>query len=176
MGASEEHAPVDLFTFVDLYDRVLDTLSHLLGKGEAFAAERGIAADEWLGWRLADDMHPLRFQAMVVVTFTRLWTARVAGLPDPVAADQALDMAGFRAAIADAKAHLAALTRDQFAGRDALPLSFQITDTLRPTIPAAQWLSVFATTNVYFHLSMVYAILRTNGAPLGKIDFFAGRL
>lgn len=63
---------VDLFTFVDLYDRVLDTLSHLLDKGEAFAAERGLSADQWLDWRLADDMHPLRFQAMVVVNFTRL--------------------------------------------------------------------------------------------------------
>lgn len=43
-------------------------------------------------------------------------------------------------------------------------------------MPAAQWLSVFATTNIYFHLSMVYAILRSNGTPLGKSDFFAGRL
>ena len=167
---------VDLFTFVDLYDRVLDTLSHLLDKGEAFAAERGLSADQWLDWRLADDMHPLRFQAMVVVNFTRLWTARVADLPEPTPADQSLDLAGFRAALTDARAQLAALTRDQFAGRDTVPLTFQITDTLRPTMPAAQWLSVFATTNIYFHLSMVYAILRSNGAPLGKIDFFAGRL
>ena len=167
---------VDLFTFVDLYDRVLDTLSHLLDKGEAFAAERGLSADQWLDWRLADDMHPLRFQAMVVVNFTRLWTARVADLPEPAPADQSLDLAGFRAALTDARAQLAALTRDQFAGRDTVPLTFQITETQRPTMPAAQWLSVFATTNIYFHLSMVYAILRSNGAPLGKIDFFAGRL
>lgn len=167
---------IDLFTFIGIYDRALDSLSHLLDKGEAFAAEGGIAADQWLEWRLTDDMHPLRFQAMVVVNFTRLWTARVAGLPEPAPADRSLDLAGFRVAIADAKAHLAALDRDGFADRDPVPLTFQITDTLRPTMPAGQWLSAFATPNIYFHLSMTYAILRTKGVPLGKIDFFAGRL
>ena len=43
-------------------------------------------------------------------------------------------------------------------------------------MPASQWLSVFATTNIYFHLSMAYAILRMKGVPIGKIDLFAGRL
>ena len=45
---------------------------------------------------------------------------------------------------------------------------------MEPTLPAGQWLSVFATTNIYFHLSMAYAILRMKGVPIGKIDLFAG--
>lgn len=168
--------PIDLYTFVELYDRTLGSLAHLLDKGEAFAAEQGVSTDEMLDWRLIDDMHPLRFQIVVVVNFTRRWTARVAGLPEPDAVEQTVDLAGFRAAIAEARAYLVRLAREQFAGRDDMPLTFQITDTLEPTMPAGQWLSVFATTNVYFHLSMVYAILRMKGAPIGKIDLFAGRL
>ena len=39
-----------------------------------------------------------------------------------------------------------------------------------------QWIAGFATTNFYFHLSMVYAILRSRGVPLGKRDLFAGGL
>jgi len=35
---------------------------------------------------------------------------------------------------------------------------------------------VFATTNIYFHLSIAYAILRANGVPIGKADLFAGRI
>jgi len=167
---------VSLFTFVDLYDRLLGSLSHLLDKGEAFAGEHGISTDEMLDWRLVEDMHPLRFQAAVVVNFTRSWTARVAGHDVPHNMDQTTDLAGFRAAIADAKAHLAALTPEHFEGRDAVPLTVQITDTMEPTFPAGQWLSVFASTNIYFHLSMVYAILRLKGVPIGKIDLFAGRL
>ena len=85
-------------------------------------------------------------------------------------------MIGLRAAIAESRAHLATLAPDDFAGRDDLPLTFQITETMTPTLPAGQWLSVFASTNIYFHLSMVYAILRMKSVPIGKIDFFAGRI
>ena len=32
-------------------------------------------------------------------------------------------------------------------------------------MPAAQWLAVFATTNIYFHLSTLYGIFRAKGVP-----------
>ena len=47
---------------------------------------------------------------------------------------------------------------------------------MAPTLPAAQWLTVFAATNVHFHVSMAYAILRANGVPLGKADMFIAGL
>ena len=44
---------------------------------------------------------------------------------------------------------------------------------MEPTLPAARWLTVFvAATNLYFHLTTAYDILRARGAPLGKIDMF----
>jgi hypothetical protein len=43
-------------------------------------------------------------------------------------------------------------------------------------LPPSQWISVFATTNIYFHLSTAYGILRSKGTPIGKIDLFAGGL
>lgn len=168
---------ITLYTYVNLYDRLLTSLSHLLDKGEAFARDKGVSTDEMLDWRLIGDMHPLRFQASVVINFTRSWTARVAGHEAPQGLDQATaDLPALRAGIADAKAHLAALTPEHFEGRDDVPLTVQITDTLSPTFPAGQWLSVFASTNIYFHLSMAYAILRMKGVPIGKIDLFAGQL
>jgi hypothetical protein len=168
--------PVTLHTYVDLYDRTLTALAHLLDKGEAFAAAHDIATDDMLDWRLIDDMHPLRFQAGVVINFTRSWTARVVGQEAPANIDPASDLAGLRAGITDARAHLAALTPADFEGRDDVPLTVKITDTIEPTFPAGHWLTVFASTNIYFHLSMVYAILRMKGVPIGKIDLFAGRL
>jgi hypothetical protein len=169
--------PVTLYTYVDLYDRILGSLSHLLDKGEAFAKENNISTDDMLEWRLIGDMHPLRFQIAVVVNFTRGWTARVAGQDVPANIDQAqTNWAGLRAGIANTQAHLAALKPEHFEGRDDVPLTVKITDTLEPTFPAGQWLTVFSSTQVYFHLSMVYAILRMKGVPIGKIDLFAGRL
>lgn len=165
-----------LFGFVDLYRRQLDGAAHLLNKATEFAAANGISEQDMLGWRLAEDMHPLAFQLMVVVNFSRSWTARVVDVPLPEPITVECDVAGFHTAIADAKAFLATLNEAQFAGRDDVPLTVQITDTMEPTMPAGQWLSGFATTNIYFHLSMAYAILRMKGVPIGKIDLFAGGL
>jgi hypothetical protein len=163
--------PVNLYTFVDLYTRVLDTAAHILAKGADHTRATGVSETEMLDWRLIDDMNPLRFQLMVVCNFPRQWPARVAGLPLPEAVDADLDLAGFRAAIAEAKRYLAAITPEQFARGEETPLTVDI-GAIQPTLPAGRWLTVFSTTNVYFHLSMAYAILRAHGVPIGKIDLF----
>ena len=167
---------VNLFSFVGMYSKALDTAAHLLGKGVEHAAATGVSEADMLEWRLIDDMAPLAFQLMVVTNFTRLWPARAAGLPLPneVAAD--LSVAQFRAAIADAKAYLSALTPDQFAGRDEAPLTVSLGTSMEPTLPAGQWITGFATTNIFFHLSTAYAILRSRGVQIGKPDLFPSGL
>ncbi|TAJ70473.1 MAG: DUF1993 domain-containing protein [Phenylobacterium sp.] len=166
---------VCLFTFVDLYSKGLGTLDHLLTKGAEFARSRGGSEADILDWRLIDDMNPLRFQAMVVINFAKQWPARAAGLSVPEAIAEDLDLAGFKAAIAEAKAYLASLKAEQFEGRDQAPITFNL-GQFEPTLPAGQWLSSFATTNFYFHLSTAYGILRHKGVQIGKPDLFAGGL
>lgn len=167
---------VSLFTFVDLYAKALTTVDHVLAKGAEHAAGQGATPAEMLEWRLVDDMQPLRFQAFVVINFAKQWTARAIGAEVPADIPGDLDLAGLRAAIAEARAHLAGLTPERFAGRDDVPLQVTLGNGLAPELPAGQWLTGFATTNIYFHLSMAYAILRARGAPLGKVDLFAGGL
>lgn len=167
---------VSLYTFIDLYSRALATADHILAKGVEHAAAKGVSEADMLDWRLIEDMQPLRFQLMVVCNFTRLWPARVAGLPLPAEVSDDLTVAGFKAALADAKTYLATLTPQQFEGRDEVPLTVTIGNGMSPTLPSGQWLTVFATTNLYFHLSTAYGILRAHGVPIGKVDLFAGGL
>lgn len=167
---------VSLFTFVDLYRRHMVAAAHLLDRGAEHAAGLGITEAQMLGWRLADDMHPLGFQIAVVVNFPRTWTARVAGIEPPEAVSADLDVAGFKAALTEAIAWMEQLKSEQFEGRDDVPLTFEIMPGMAPTFSAGHWLSVFATTNVYFHITAAYAILRANGVPLGKRDIFAAGL
>jgi hypothetical protein len=167
---------VSLFTFVDLFTRQLVTLDHLLTKGAEHANKSGATEAQMLQWRLIEDMQPLAFQVTVVCNFTRQWPARVAGLDVPADIGADLDLAGYRAAIAEAKAYLAALKPAQFAGRDDVALEVEIGNGMKPTLPASQWLTVFATTNIYFHLSTAYGILRAKGVQIGKIDMFASGL
>ena len=161
---------VDLFSFVALFDRQLVAAGHLIDKGGAYA---GSAI---LDWRLVEDMQPLRFQLRVLANFSRSWPARVIGIEPPADISDDLDLPGFHAALADARVWLAGLTREQFAGRDDVPLTVMLGNGLEPTLTAGHWLTGFAATNLYFHLSMVYAILRAKGVPLGKADLFAGAL
>ena len=158
---------VSLFSFVRMFDQQLVTAGHLLDKGEAAAGE------EFLDWRLVEDMHPLRFQVRILVNFARNWPARVIGQEPPAEIGDDLDLAGFRAALADARALLAALTPEQFTGRDDVPLTVTLGTGLAPTLPSGQWLTGFATINLYFHLSMIYAILRARGVAICKTDLFA---
>lgn len=166
---------VSLFSFVDMYSKALTTLDHILTKGAEFAAAKGVSEADMLEWRLVEDMNPLRFQAFVVINFSKTWTARAAGLPDPAEIAPDLDFAGLKAAIAEAKATLAALKPEQFAGRDEVLLKRPL-GPMEPEMPMGQWVTGFATTNVYFHLSMAYAILRARGVAIGKVDLFAGGL
>ena len=169
--------PITLHSFIDIYTRALDTGTHLIAKAEGFAAENGVTEADMLGWRLADDMNPLSFQISVVADFTAGWAARAAALPVPDRIDwTTADLAALKAAIAASRASVGAITAEQLAGRDDQPLTVQITDTIEPTLPVERWIASFATTNVHFHLSMIYAILRANGVPLGKIDMFPAGL
>ncbi len=86
------------------------------------------------------------------------------------------EVAGFQAALADAETCLAAIAPAQFAGRDDVLLTVTLGAEMSPTLPAAQWLTVFAATNLYFHLSTDYGILRSKGVGIGKVDLFAGGL
>jgi hypothetical protein len=167
---------VSAFTFVDLYSRALATASHLLNKGVEHARATGVDEAQMLDWRLIGDMQPLSFQLMVVVNFSRSWPARFAGLEVPPEIGMDLDVAGFQAAIKDAQAWLAMRTPAEFEGRDELALQFEIGTGMKPTLPAERWLTVFATTNFFFHLSTAYGILRAHGVQIGKPDLFAGGL
>ena len=161
-----------LFTYVDTYIRILVAADHLLTKGVEAAGRLGVGEQEMLDWRLIDDMQPLRFQITVICNFSRQWPARAIGisLPDPI--EDRLDVAGFRLAIAAARTFLASLQAVQFEGRDDVVIRYAVSPELEADLPVARWMSVFATTNMFFHLSTAYAILRHHGARIGKADLF----
>jgi hypothetical protein len=166
---------VNLYTFVGMYTRGLGTLAHLLAKGEAFAQEKGIAPDEILQWRLIEDMNPLSFQVRTVVNFARQWPARAIGAELPADVPETADLAGLKAAIAEAQTYLADLKPEAFEGRGDRSLTVNLGQA-EFTLSVDQWITGFATTNFYFHLSTAYDILRARGVQIGKRDLFAGGL
>ena len=137
---------VELFTFVGLYARGLDTLANILTKGTEHAAAMGVPEADVLSWRLAEDMFPLRRQAQIVCNFAKQWPARAAGLTVPPSLEGESTFSELKAAILDAKAYLSELKPEQFEGRDNVPFTLDLGE-LKPTLPMGQWVSGFATTN-----------------------------
>ncbi len=166
---------VGLHSFVDLFDQRLDSALHLLAKARDHAAAQGVDEHQLLDWRLADDMYPLWRQLQIVSNLAQLWAARAADVPPPPASEGEQGFDALIAAARAAKAFVAQLDPAAFVGRDDVSLTVDI-GPLTPTMPLGRWLSGFATTNILFHLSMTYAILRANGVELSKVDLFAGRL
>lgn len=166
---------VDLFSFVGIYGRGLETLAHILTLGGDYATTNMVTSDEMLEWRLADDMFPLWRQAQIVCNFAQQWPARAAGVPVPDAHEGTPDLPTLISSIRDAQAYIGTLRPEQFVDRDDVLLTLDI-GVMQPTMPLGQWIVGFATTNFYFHSAVAYSILRSRGVALGKPDFFAGGL
>lgn len=155
--------------------QILGAVDGLLGKAEAFCAERGMAESELIDARLAPDMLPFGYQvkscaahSVGAIEGTR------AGSFSPDRAQWPTDFAGLHAVVRDATAKLEAIDR---AGLDALvdaDTAF-VKGELNLPFTSADFLLSFSQPNFYFHATTAYAILRAQGVKLGKLDFI-GRL
>ncbi len=155
---------------VPVFTSMLGTLSTLLDKGEAFAAERKIAKETLLGWRLAPDMFPLTRQVQLASDFAKGTSARLAGAEVPKYADDEQSFDELRARIAKTKAFLAGLRSADFDGAEDRDIVLTVAGAeLR--FKGEAYLLTFGLPNFYFHAATAYDILRACGVPIGKRDF-----
>ncbi|MFV8781143.1 DUF1993 domain-containing protein [Microbulbifer sp. SA54] len=143
----------------------LDVLEHILSIGEQHVAD----ADALMQERLAEDMHPFGTQIAFVCNQPRGFAQWCA--------DQPIENFGAEVgSLAQARAHIAA-TKEMIAGITADDSKLDEVKHLGlgpgrfADLPARQYINDFLMPNVYFHISMAYAILRKLGAPIGKADY-----
>ncbi|NCP14883.1 MAG: DUF1993 domain-containing protein [Sphingomonadales bacterium] len=147
------------------YTNMLATLDTLTSR--ASAHEKGEAL---LTARLADDMFPLHTQIRFTLDQVRIALNRLCSRD--LTADES-DIASF----ADAAARIAA-TQDMVAdayhatwpAADDM-VDFDLPNGMAFAMQAHEYCRDWATPQLYFHLMSVYAILRMEGVPIGKIDY-----
>jgi len=151
-------------------ERALTTLSAILDKGLAHAKATGIDPDTLMQARLAPDMLTLAGQVQRASDSSKGVVARLAGVEVPSFADEETSFDQLQDRIARTLAFV--------RGVDAGLLDGSETRTI--TLPAGghkiefsgqDYLMKFALPNIHFHVTTAYAILRHNGAPLGKLDY-----
>ena len=159
---------------VGVYTRLLKNLDGILDKAGKWVAERKLDPNAILLARLSPDMFTFTRQVQIATDMAKGTAPRLAGQEPPRFEDNETSFAELRARVARTIAFLDSLPAAAFEGSE------NHTITLKLGPPGQQrelnfvgldYLQGFGTPNVYFHYSMVYALLRHNGLDIGKRDY-----
>lgn len=150
--------------------QMLDSLSAVLAKGAAFAAERKIEPAVLLQARLAPDMFPLVRQVQVATDQAKGGAARLAGAEVPSWPDTEASFPELEARIRRAVDYLKGFRADQIDGTETRAILLKAGGR-ELHFKGQEYLFGFVYPNFFFHVTAAYAILRHNGVALGKLDF-----
>ena len=150
--------------------RALGNLDAILDKAVASAEARKFDPQVFLSSRLAPDMFPLTRQVQIACDFCKGTMARLGGVENPKMEDTEASFADLKARIAKVRTFVEGVQEAGFAGAEEREISFQA-GPRQLQFKGLTYLLGYALPNLYFHMSMVYAILRHNGVDLGKRDF-----
>ncbi|MBI1250707.1 MAG: DUF1993 family protein [Alphaproteobacteria bacterium] len=154
------------------FERMLVALDAMLNKAVADAEARKFDFAVLLNARLAPDMFGLIGQVQMATDFAKNACSRLAGKEPPPFPDTETTLPELKARIARALDIVRATPAGALEGAGERSLTIRTGPDTQTTMTGAAYLTVFALTNFYFHVSMAYAILRHNGVPLGKRDVF----
>ena len=158
---------------VPVFIRALRNLSGVLAKAHADSQARKIDFAVLINSRLAPDMHPLSRQIQIATDMVKNGAARLAAVEAPSFPDTETTYEDLQARLQKAIDFLDGLKDSQFDGCDTREIVLKFPGR-EMSFSGADYLTGFVLPNLYFHTTMAYAILRHNGAPIGKMDFMGG--
>jgi len=150
--------------------RGLTNVSAFLDKAAAYAETKKFDTVVLAQARLFPDMHPLSRQVQIACDTAKGVAARLAQVEIPTHPDTETTFAELKARIATTLEFLKTITPAQLQGAEVRPIEIKFPNgSLKFT--GLSHVTDFALPNFYFHISMVYALLRAGGVALGKGDF-----
>jgi hypothetical protein len=159
---------------VGVYLKILGQLGAMLEKAEKWTTDRKIDPNAILLARLAPDMFTFTRQVQIATDMAKGTAARLAGEEPPRYEDNETSFADLRARVAKTIAFLQSLKADAFTGSETRTITLKLGppgNQREMKFEGLDYLQSFGTPNVYFHFSMVYALLRHNGLEIGKRDY-----
>jgi hypothetical protein len=162
---------ISMYDFsIPIMTRGLSNMSALLDKAAAHAAAKKFDPVVLAQARLYPDMYPLARQVQIACDTAKGAAARLAGVEVPKHEDTETTLAELKARIAKTVDFLKSVSAAQL--KDAESRAIEI------KFPNGSWkftgigyLNDFVLPNFYFHVSMVYALLRKSGVEIGKGDY-----
>ena len=155
---------------VPRFVNILGNLSNILDKAQAHVEAKKIDPSVLTQYRLFPDMLPMTVQVQIACDAAKGVVARLAGMDIPAFEDNEKTLGDLKARIAKTVAFIQSVPAAQIDGTEEKDIVVKRGDK-ETHYKGMQFLLGHAIPNVYFHSSMAYAILRTNGVAIGKRDY-----
>jgi len=130
-------------------------------------------AESLLQARLAPDMFDLAMQVQLTCRHAAETTARLTGRPAVETHGDLASLADLKALIARTLAAVQSAPPSAFAGAEDRDLHIAVNDQMAFRFSGERMVRDWSLPHFYFHLVTAYAILRNQGAQLGKLDYLA---
>ncbi len=164
--------PISMYSMsVPAFVRTLTAMLGQLDAAEAHAKARGFDPDSFVSFQLPPDMRPYSFQIQTVSDMAKSAVARLAGIEAPSWADDEATLSELRARITKTIDYVHSISEQQLEGSETREVELQAGPELKLKFSGEDYLKGFVLPNFYFHATMMYALLRQSGVPLGKMDF-----
>ena len=163
--------PVSLFDgTVARFEQTLSATLGVLEKGRTHCKENGVDLDNIVETSLHPDMRPFRFQVISTVHHSAgaLVGVKKGEFSPPETADQNYEV--LQGMVEGALKEIQEIDRDELEARGGADLTFRMGKNSIP-FTVEDFLLSFSIPNFYFHATTTYDILRSQGVPVGKMDF-----
>ncbi|KCZ58304.1 hypothetical protein HY30_16490 [Hyphomonas chukchiensis] len=155
-------------------NQMLASMRASLRKGEAQARATDVEDSVFLSARLYPDMLPLSRQVQIACDNAARGAARLSGSEIPSFPDTETTFAELMARCDKALAFVNSVDDAKVDAREHETLQIPVGPQTMP-MQGRQYLTTFVLTNMIFHVTMTYALLRHQGVALGKRDFLTGQ-
>jgi hypothetical protein len=150
--------------------RGLTNLSAILDKAASHAAAKKYDSMVLAQSRLYPDMHPLTRQVQIACDTAKGAAARLANVDVPKHEDTETTLDELKQRIAKTLDFLKTVTAAQVNSAESRTIEIKFPNGAWK-FTAVAYITDFVLPNFYFHVSMVYALLRKSGVEIGKTDF-----
>jgi hypothetical protein len=149
--------------------QTLKNVETWLDKAEQHAAAGNLDIGVLIAGRLAPDMNDLVYQVQSACDYVKAGAAWLSGQTPPRHEDNERTIDDLRARVRKTVAFAESVKEAQYAGAGERKVSLSWAPG--KVIGGKDYLLQMTIPNTYFHLAMIYAVLRHHGVNVGKMDF-----
>jgi uncharacterized protein len=159
---------------IPVFKKMLGNMNYFLEKAEAHATAKKFDVNNFIGMRLTPDMLPFARQVLIACDAAKNGLSRISGVDAPKFDDTEATVAELKARIAKTLAYIDSVPASAVDGQEGKEITFPVGKDATRTMFGEAYLKHWVTPNMYFHVTMAYALLRQGGVDLGKGDFLLG--